>query len=88
MVQINRINEIFQNPHNQSLPGGRKGSGVATIFQVVEGHYGPWVFIGGTNILSWPLHVILDSVVISLTAKSRVVINALYNVIIYCIFNS
>ena len=35
--KINRINEIFQNPHNQSLPGGRKGSGVATIFQVGEG---------------------------------------------------
>ena len=31
------INEIFENPHNQSLPGGRKGSGVATIIQVGEG---------------------------------------------------
>ena len=29
--------KYFKTPHNQSLPGGQKGSGAATIIQVGDG---------------------------------------------------
>ena len=34
--------------------GGARTSGVARIFFSVGGHWGPWIFLGGTNILSPP----------------------------------